>query len=631
MSFRKRLTGFFLLIVLIPMTAVGFLVLRLIDDSQHGKADARVNGIANAAASVYEQAGRSASYDARTLARALENLNGKALQRRASALAAQVGIIRLTVADGRRTIVDLGPHGAVAPGLAVIRAGGKRLKRTITLSELTAVQYARQVSGPGFGLVVRQGGRTLAATLPVAAGRLLPRSGQVELGGTAYQAVTTRFSGFGASPVEVTVLSNPASMGGSVGTDRLVAVLFIVVFVILAASFAFLASRALQGQLGEFLAAARRLASGDFSSPVPTHGNDEFAALGAEFNNMSKQLRNRLAELEQEQARVRRSIRNIGDAFASNLDRTALLELALKTAMDATATDRGRISARERADTPLSEVTHFGRLDGLEDLIRESERAALEGDGIGVKQSEELNVASVTLGAMVPGGPTHGLITVMGADRAFTEDDLELLRSLAIRASLALANVHMHHDVQRQAVTDDLTGLTTHGRFQELLGAEMEEVRRYSYPVGLVMLDLDDFKAVNDLHGHQQGDVVLRAAAEVLRETKRDVDVAARYGGEELALILPHTDLDGTYVIAERVREAIELVEVPLLKSTGTLRVTASLGVAAASGGDKNELIAAADAALYVAKREGKNRTVRADAEAAEGFPAPLWPIPPDA
>ena len=630
MSFRTRLTSFFLLIVLIPMTAVGFLVLRLIDDSQQGKADARVNGIASAAASVYQQASRSASYDATTIARALDNLHGKALQRRASALAAQVGIIRLIVADGRRTIVDFGPHGAVAPGLAVIRAGGKRPQRTITLSELTAGQYARQVSGTGFGLVVRQGGRTLAATLPVAPYRSLPHSGQFELGGTTYQAVTTRFSGFGASPIEVTVLSNPSTIGASVGTDRLVAVLFIVVFVILAASFAFLASRALHGQLGEFLAAARRLASGDFSSPVPTHGNDEFAALGVEFNNMSEQLRNRLTELEQEQARVRRSIRNIGDAFASNLDRTALLELALKTAMDATATDRGRISARERADKPLSEVTHFGRLDGLKELIRESERAALEGDGIGVKRREELNVASVTLGAMVPGGPTHGLITVMRADRAFTEDDLELLRSLAIRASLALANVHMHDDVQRQAVTDDLTGLTTHGRFQELLGAEMEEVRRYSYPVGLVMLDLDDFKAVNDLHGHQQGDVVLRAAAEVLRETKRDVDVAARYGGEELALILPHTDIDGTYAIAERVREAIELVEVPLLKSTGTLRVTASLGVAAASGGDKNELIAAADSALYVAKREGKNRTVRADAEVADGFPAPLWPIPPD-
>ncbi len=110
-----------------------------------------------------------------------------------------------------------------------------------------------------------------------------------------------------------------------------------------------------------FLQAARRLGSGDFSSPVPTHGNDEFAALGAEFNNMSAQLQARLTELEREQARVRRSIRNIGDTFASNLDRTALLELALKTAMDATTSDRGRLSSREEIDRQLIEVTHLGR------------------------------------------------------------------------------------------------------------------------------------------------------------------------------------------------------------------------------------------------------------------------------
>ncbi|MGB9182646.1 MAG: diguanylate cyclase [Solirubrobacteraceae bacterium] len=631
MTFRTRLTGFFLLIVMIPMIAVGVLVFRLINDSQQGKADARANGIASAAASVYQQASRSATYDARTVARALQNVNGKPLRRRAAALVAQVGIVRVTVADGRRTIVDVGRHNAVAPGTVIVRAAAQHPARTITLSDLAAGEYAGQVSGEGFGIVVRQGGATLAATLPVPAGRALPRAGQLTVSGKAYQAVTMSFRGFGPSKVDITVLSNPATTAGSVGTDRLVAVLFILAFVVLAASFAYLASRALQGQLNGFLEAARRLGAGDFSAPVPTHGNDEFAALGDEFNNMSEQLQRRLSELELEQSRVRRSIRNIGDAFASNLDRDGLLELALRTAMDAATADRGRISGRADADAPLGEVTHIGPLDGLEAPILESERMALEGDGIGQAQAENLRVASVALGTIAPGGPTYGVITVLRSGRAFSEDDLELLRSLAIRASLALANVHMHHDVQRQAVTDDLTGLTTHGRFQDLLGAEMEEVRRYTYPVGLVMLDLDDFKAVNDLHGHQQGDVVLRAAAEILRETKRDVDVAARYGGEELALILPHTDLEGTYAIAERVREAIELAQIPLLKSQGTLRITASLGVAASSDGDKNELIAAADAALYTAKRQGKNRTVRAGADSAETFTAPLQQIPPDA
>lgn len=89
-----------------------------------------------------------------------------------------------------------------------------------------------------------------------------------------------------------------------------------------------------------------------------------------------------------------------------------------------------------------------------------------------------------------------------------------------------------HIQAQRQAITDDLTGLTTHGHFQELLGAEMEEVRRYTYPVGLVMLDIDNFKSVNDGYSHQQGDRVLRRVSPILRETKRDVDVAARYGRE---------------------------------------------------------------------------------------------------
>jgi diguanylate cyclase (GGDEF)-like protein len=631
MSFRTRLTTFFLLIVMVPMTAVGFLVFRLISDSQQGKADARAAGIATVAASVYQQASRSASYDAGTVARALENADGKILQRRAAALVAEVGIVRVTVTDGRRTVADVGRGNAIAPGLAIINGAAHHPPRTITLSELSAPEYAGQVSGSGFGVVIRQDGRTLASTLPVAAGRRLPRVGQLSVGGRTYQAVTVGFSGFGAGRVQVTVLSNPSAAAGSVGPDRLVAALFILAFVVLAASFAFLASKALQGQLAGFLVAARRLGTGDFSAAVPTQGNDEFAALGAEFNSMSEQLRHRLAELEHEQARVRRTIRNIGDAFASNLDREALLELALKTAMDATTADRGRISAREHAEAPLSEVTHFGRLDGLEALILESERAALEDEGIGEAHGDDLSVASVTLGAMAPGGPTHGLITVLRAGRAFSEDDLELLRSLAIRASLALANVHMHHDVQRQAVTDDLTGLTTHGRFQELLGAEMDEVRRYSYVVGLVMLDLDDFKAVNDLHGHQQGDMVLRAVAEILLETKRDVDVAARYGGEELALILPHTDLEGTYAIAERIREAIELAQIPLLKSEGSLRITASVGVAASSDGDKDDLIAAADGALYTAKREGKNRTVRADAETGKAFTAPLRRIRRDA
>ena len=182
---------------------------------------------------------------------------------------------------------------------------------------------------------------------------------------------------------------------------------------------------------------------------------------------------------------------------------------------------------------------------------------------------------------------------------------------------MALENVQLHHQVQRQAVTDELTGLTNHGRFQELLDLETEQVRRYHHPLALIMLDIDDFKSINDSHGHPQGDLVLKHVARVLGESSREVDVPARYGGEEMALILPHTDLGGAFAIAERVRTAVEDLRIGRLDGDGQLRITASVGVAASDEGDGDALVAAADDALYRAKREGKNRTIRARPRAA--------------
>ncbi|MGH2895942.1 MAG: diguanylate cyclase [Solirubrobacteraceae bacterium] len=618
MSFRTRLSSFFVLIVVIPMAAVGFLVFRLIDDSQSGKADARASAAAGTAASVYVNASTQASLRARAVASDLALTPPAKLEPRARALTAQVGLDRLTVTVGDVPEVDLGDHTAIAPGIALVRAARSRPARTVVASQLTAGELVRDLAGSGVEVVVRSGNTTLASTLPAAAGRTLPRSrGSITIGSTAYEAVTVTFTGFNNARVAVSILSNAQATGGSIGTDRVLAGIFIAGFLVLAFFFSLLSSRALHGQLGRFLDAARRLAGGDFSSPVPTSGRDEFALLGEEFNNMSRQLERRLAELEQERARVRQSIRRIGEAFASGLDRDALLELALQTAMDATDADRGRVSARQSAEHVLTETVHVGRLAGLEGTIYNAERDALTTDGVGEASLGDVHLATVALGSMAPDGPTHGLITVCRDGRPFTEDDLELLRSLASQATLAMANVNLHFDVQRQAITDDLTGLASHGHFQDLLGAEMEEVRRYQYPVGLIMLDIDNFKSVNDVYGHQQGDLVLRCVADALRETSRDVDVAARYGGEEMALILPHTDLEGAFEMAERARMAIAAMEIPLLDGEGCLRVTTSVGAASSIEGNKDELIAAADAALYVAKREGKNRTVRAEPDTA--------------
>jgi diguanylate cyclase (GGDEF)-like protein len=618
MSFRTRLTGFFVLIVVVPMIAFGFLVFRLISDSQSGKADARADGLASAAASLYNASVEDARADAQTVARALQGVPRSAIKRRLVALDNGSGLARLTVTAGGHEIVSLGSAAAVAPGAVVVRTRKDATTLRVVASELTGAQYAQELAGPGIGVVVTQGGRTLASTLPGTVRVSLPATGDVTIGGVGYRAITRTFAGF-SDPVQVAVLSDLSAPGSSVGTSRLVAAVFIAGFLLLAFAFSVLASRALQGQIGRFLSAARRLAGGDFSSPVPIEGRDEFAALGDEFNSMSAQLAVKIDELEQERARLRESLRRIGQTFASNLDRPALLELALQTAMDGAEAACGRLSIRSTADQPLAQFGASGSLAGFEDAVRDAEREALHARGSGSRGIGEAHagdrfVVSVALGLIEATDRAHGVITVGRAERPFSDDDRDMLRSLAAQTTLALENVELHHQVQRQAVTDELTGLANHGRFQELLAAEMEQVRRYENPVGLIMLDIDNFKSVNDTYGHPQGDVVLKHVARVLRENSRDVDSPARYGGEEMALILPHTDLPGAHAIAERVRTAIEALHIPRLDHDGVLRVTASVGVAASTEGDKEALVAEADGALYTAKRGGKNRTVAAQA-----------------
>ncbi|HWF50127.1 MAG TPA: diguanylate cyclase [Solirubrobacteraceae bacterium] len=628
MSFRTRLTSFFVVIVIAPMIAVGVLAFRLIGGSEQGKANARAAGLNAAATSVYEAAQARAQVVAIALAhevklsKAVATGHDSAARVRLAEFAGRAGLARvvLEIGPGTKPLVDVSTQpAAIAPGAAMVPAANGRLAATIEVSLLTAAQYANDIvtRDPGVAIVVRQGSQTLASTLPAVFGHRIPGIGTARIGGTDYRSVTTVLRGFGRKPVHVSVLLNLARTESSVQSDQLIAALIIAFFVLLAFAFSVLSSRAIEGQLGRFLEAARRLGSGDFSAPVPTEGRDEFAALGQEFNSMSDQLERRLDELNRERVRLRESIRRIGQTFASNLDQPALLDLALKTAVDAVQASAGRAMMRSGPGEPLVESARVGQLSGFETRLEEAERATMTGSKLGESSSGDQFVASVPLGPADGETTPRGIITVARRGRAINEDDREVLRSLAAQATLALENVDLHFQVQRQAVTDELTGLANYGRFQELLTAEMDQVRRYHYSVGLIMLDVDNFKRVNDSHGHPQGDVVLKEVARVVRESSREADSPARYGGEEMAVILPHTDLEGAVAIAERVRTAIETLEIPLIEGHGTIRVTASLGVAATADGDKEALISAADGALYSAKRQGKNRTISSAAPAA--------------
>src|SRR5580693_8540518 len=149
MSFRARLTIFFVVIVVVPMVAIGVLMFSLINDSEQGKADARAGGIAATAGSLYQSEAGSARTDAATLARTVGSLHGKALSVRFATVARRSGLARATLSHGSTMLVDVGDRTAIAPASVLVdnAAGGSVM--TVTVSELTASQYARELSAPG--------------------------------------------------------------------------------------------------------------------------------------------------------------------------------------------------------------------------------------------------------------------------------------------------------------------------------------------------------------------------------------------------------------------------------------------------------------------------------------------------
>jgi diguanylate cyclase (GGDEF)-like protein len=200
---------------------------------------------------------------------------------------------------------------------------------------------------------------------------------------------------------------------------------------------------------------------------------------------------------------------------------------------------------------------------------------------------------------------------VVESDQSSAMRDLAI-RNLGLLAAIAVAPLESlwdYEEVERRARTDALTGVWNRRHFEAELDRWLGQIDRYGGTISLVMCDVDHFKLVNDTHGHEVGDAVLRHVAGILRDGARTVDVVARLGGEEFGVLLPSTPADGAAEVAERLRAALES-HPPRLPGGALLTVTASFGVAShpVPVSKRDGLVAAADAALYAAKRGGRNR-----------------------
>ena len=278
--------------------------------------------------------------------------------------------------------------------------------------------------------------------------------------------------------------------------------------------------------------------------------------------------------------RVREAVALVGEALAATHDPEALLPVILQSAIEATG------AAGARLVSGGTEVVRAGRPDeGGRPLAL---RLGTDVDGIG------------------------RLLLYPPRDGSFDAESEQLAHWLAAQASIAIENERLHRTVKRQAITDELTQLANRRRFTETLAVEVRRAERFAEPLALVLADLDDFKQINDRYGHQAGDEVLRRFADVLRENVRDFDLPVRYGGEEFAVLLPETGLDGGEQLARRLQTALLRLRLPEIGGDRP-PVTASFGVAAfPAAGNAEELLSAADGALYRAKEAGKNRVTLA-------------------
>lgn len=366
------------------------------------------------------------------------------------------------------------------------------------------------------------------------------------------------------------------------------------------------------------MAAVRRLGAGDLTARVLVRGRGELAELASAFNVMAEDLGRNLDEVRNKNAELS-VVYSIVERLTKTINLGELKGIILETLLEVLRADRvllmSRLMKREPGEILIkiktSEVARPERLEYDE----QGEVTLPEGfpSEIATRWLRgELREPLVTPDGQVAVVPVQVrgrslALLLVRREQPFEhpEANPKLLTALADHIAVAFENARLY----TLAITDELTQLFTVRHFHGRIEDEVSRYQRYGQKVGLLMLDLDHFKAINDRWGHPIGDQVLREVARVLRRSIRTVDSAYRYGGEEFAILLPEADRAAARVVAERVRRGVEALEVPL-NGGGSIRVTASIGIGLCpqDGTSVQELVVAADAALYEAKRTGRNR-----------------------
>ena len=329
------------------------------------------------------------------------------------------------------------------------------------------------------------------------------------------------------------------------------------------------------------------------------------------------------------QVRALKDLIEVAKAVVSTLDLDTVLQAILKSAMGFARTPAGSVALYCDLKRELSLHVHTGLSADFVKTERWevtpgglTEQVLKAGDITLVEDTEQTdffkNPVALKEGirslVCVPLVFRERIMGILYLDdfvpRRFNREKLNLLSVLASFAAMAIHNATLHRQTKLMAITDALTGLHNHRYFKQYFKQEMGRAKRYHKPLSIIMMDVDDFKTFNDSFGHATGDLLLSYLGAIIMQTIRGVDVAFRYGGEELVVLLPDTKLDQAMLAAERLRLSIQDGTAGELVGCATRGVTVSVGVAnyPENADNMDELFNIVDTLLYRAKHCGKNK-----------------------
>ena len=392
---------------------------------------------------------------------------------------------------------------------------------------------------------------------------------------------------------------------------------------VVAVLFGFLFASGITKTLYLLVQSASVIAKGDLSEPVVVHSQDEIGELAETFEVMRKNLRRYQASLKNRIEELQ-TLYDVGQAISSTLDFNELLGIILDIVIKTLKAERGsimlldqkagelRIKAARGLPPEVIKNTRVKMGERVAGYVLETGRPMLIIDTDRSQSFKKLKDGRIVSGSMlsVPLVAKDKRLGVLNISKSvaysFDDKDLELFTALANQAAIAIDNARLY----LMAITDEMTGLYLRRFYYQRLREELRRAKRYKHSCTVIMLDIDHFKNFNDTYGHQSGDMVLIQVAKKLQECVRNVDIVARIGGEEFAIICPEQSSQMSLVPAERIRRTIEAEKLDL--GQAVVQITVSVGVSDFPDceGNEHELMEAADQALYYAKEHGRNKVV---------------------